>query len=268
MRTLAGNRLYERMKQGEPIIGCKLTSRSPLMAELIGYCGYDYVFIDAEHCAYNMETVENAVRATQMGGADAIVRIVDRDPGKILQVLDIGAAGILLPHVEDGAQAAAIVSAAKYYPEGHRGFSDCSRASKFGLVPMEEHRQLSNHHTMMIAMLESKQACDNVEEILDAGIDAITIGRKDLSESMGFGGVINDEVTAVVSQVRAVAKRRGVPLGGSGFEAACFSQRLAEGCTMFNVGSDLLTVKKALLASLAEFQKAKSNYAKEHHTNW
>ena len=260
--------LYERMKNGEPVIGCKLTSRSPLIAELIGWCGYDYVFIDGEHSAYNIESLENAIRATQLGGAEAIVRIVDHDPGKILQLLDIGVSGILVPHVENGEQAKAIMDAAKYYPRGHRGFSDVSRAAHFGLIPMSEHRDESNKNTMIIAMIESYEACQRIEEILDAGVDAIAVGRKDLSESMGFGGEINDAVTKTCEKARAAAKRRGIPVSGSGFVADEFEKRMEEGCRFFNVSADLQIVRKALTENLNKFKVTKESYATEHGLNW
>lgn len=260
MRDMASNSLYQRMKQGEPIIGCKLTSRSPLIAELIGWCGYDYVFIDAEHTSYGIETIENAVRAVQLGGAEPIVRIVGHDPGEILHMLDMGVTGIFVPHVEDGAQARAIMDTAKYYPQGSRGYSNVARVAHFGLIPMEQHRR-NAAETVIVAMLESLNACHNVEAILDAGVDALTVGRRDLSESMGFGGELTPEVEAEVEKVRAAAKARNVPLGGSTFAPEDFEHRMDEGCRLFNVTSDMLLLRKALLSALDSFRKEKAAYA-------
>ena len=90
MSLIEKNPMLEKMKRGEPVLGCQVRSRSPLIAEMLGYCGLDYVFIEGEHFVHNIETVENQIRAIQVAGAVPIVRIPSHEDGLILQVIEAG----------------------------------------------------------------------------------------------------------------------------------------------------------------------------------
>ena len=100
MSLIEKNPMLEKMKRGEPVLGCQVRSRSPLIAEMLGYCGLDYVFIEGEHFVHNIETVENQIRAIQVAGAVPIVRIPSHEDGLILQVIEAGVMGVIFPHID------------------------------------------------------------------------------------------------------------------------------------------------------------------------
>ena len=121
MKTKRINLMMEKMRRGEPVFGCQARSRSPLMAEMMSYCGLDYVFIEGEHFVHNIESMEHEICAVQMGGAVPIVRIPSHEEGLVLQVLEAGVMGIIFPHIDTAEQAKAAVNAVKFPPKGQRG---------------------------------------------------------------------------------------------------------------------------------------------------
>ena len=198
MRT---NMMLEKMRRGEPVLGCQVRSRSPLIAELLGYSGLDYVFIETEHFVHNIETIENQIRAVQIGGAVPIVRIPSHEDGLILQVLEAGAMGIIFPHIDTKEQAVHAVNEVKFAPVGHRGFGDSARASEFGYIPTEEFLPYVNKNVLAIGMIESQEGIDNLDDILTSGIDVLRVGAKDLSLDMGDGGVVTPRVKEAVKKI-------------------------------------------------------------------
>ena len=189
------------MKRGEPVLGCQVRSRSPLIAEMLGYCGLDYVFIEGEHFVHNIETVENQIRAIQVAGAVPIVRIPSHEDGLILQVIEAGVMGVIFPHIDTKKQALHAIREVKYPPVGNRGFGDSARASKFGFLPTEQFLDYVNENVMVIGMIESREGIRNLDEILSTGIDVLRIGAKGLSLDMGYGGVVTPEVKETVKEV-------------------------------------------------------------------
>jgi len=258
MKLIEENKMYDKLKRGEPVLGVQLRSRSVLIAEMMGYCGMDYVFIEGEHFAYDNQTIEDCIRAVQIGGAVPIVRVPSHEPGKILQVLESGAMGLFIPHVDTPEEAKELVDIVKYYPVGHRGFSDTSRATKFGTIPVKEYQQMANNNVMLIAMIESRQAVENVEGIIAAGVDMVVVGGKDLSEDMGYFGDMTDEVKAAIDKVRQAAKKAGIPFSGNSFASKeDFDWNVQNGGLMFSYTSDMVILQKALNEAVARFNSYK-----------
>ena len=201
MITVEKNPMLEKMKRDEPVLGCQVRSRSPLVAEMLGYCGLDYVFIEGEHFVHNIETVENQIRAVQVAGAVPIVRLPSHEDGLILQVIEAGAFGVIFPHIDTKEQALHAIHEVKYAPLGARGFGDSARASCFGFIPTDQYLEYVNRNVMVIGMIESREGIRNLDEILSTGIDVLRIGAKDLSLDMGYGGVVTPEVKETVKSV-------------------------------------------------------------------
>ena len=259
MKLIEENRMFDKMKAGIPVLGCQVRSRSTLIAEMAAYCGLDYVFIEGEHFVHNIETAENLIRAVQIGGAVPIMRIPSHEDGLILQVLEAGVMGIIFPHIDTAEQARHAVNEVKFAPVGHRGYGDSARASKFGFVPDEEYLGLVNNNVMCIGMIESQKGIDNLDEILESGIDVLRIGAKDLSLDLGYGGKVTPEVRAIVEDLcRRISKSKVIMgdagLGGLGSRED-FEHVKSLGCKMFTLGSDMAMVKKAITGSLAKFRE-------------
>lgn len=241
------NRALERLRAGEFALGLQLRSRSTLIAELAGYLGFDYLYIETEHFACNDESIESIVRAAQLSGITPWLRITDDSPEVIGHMLDIGVQGIIVPHLETAEQAKKLVDAVKFTPLGHRGSSSSSRAAQFGCIKSSEFMRLSNQNCSAIGMIESRKGVENLESILNAGIDMIRVGRSDLSLDMGMYGKQNDPAfVEVLKHITSIANQRGVPVatGATSVEEAMYFKSL--GFNVLNISSDLDHLKRTL----------------------
>lgn len=238
------NPMLEKLRRGECVFGTQLRSRSPLVAEMFGYLGFDFVYIESEHFPFNMETVEELIRACDLSGTTSIIRIPDHDEGKLSQLLDMGVGGIILPHIENADEANSMMKAAKYSPEGERGFSDTCRAAKLGMIKLDQYRMLSNRNTAVIPMIESREAVKNLEGILDSGVELIRIGLRDLSSSFGYAGEQDHaDLQNAVDSIIAAADKRRVAVGCATGSLADAREKLSRGFRQISFSSDLAAIK-------------------------
>lgn len=187
--SLTKNKIKERLQSGRTVTGSFLFSREPACAEILGYAGMDFVLIDTEHTPNTSTEVVHLVRAVETSGAEPVIRIRTNDPALILQALDVGATGILVPRVNTAQAAKAVVRAAKYGPDGERGMAGMVRAAKYGLIAGKEYRAIANQNVFVMVQVEEVEAVRNLDEIVAVdGIDGIFIGPADLSQSMGISG--------------------------------------------------------------------------------
>jgi 4-hydroxy-2-oxoheptanedioate aldolase len=202
--------LKERLRSGEPLLGCFVMLPAPAIIEMAAYAGFDFVVIDAEHGASHVESIEHQLRAADAAGISAVVRTVGMTPGEILRVLDAGAEGIVVPHVKTVEDVKAIVSASHYPPHGIRGLATTARAGRHGFITVAEHLARASARTLVIPQIEDAAALENVPAIASVeGVDALFIGPADLSISLGHPGnpghpsVVKaiDEAAASIRQV-------------------------------------------------------------------
>lgn len=145
--------LKHRLNNGDSVYGIFNSIPDPLTIEVIAASGYDFVVIDTEHVAINDETLAHLIRAAEAAHIIPIVRVtavIDRD---IIKVLDMGARGIIVPHVKDRETVEHIVKLSRYYPQGLRSLNG-GRMARFGRTPLLDAMEMANEHIMVIAMIE------------------------------------------------------------------------------------------------------------------
>lgn len=206
------NRAKEKLAAGTPASVIAPTYTSAGLVELLAQLGFDVIFVDCEHGPAGWDDVENMVRAAELWGSTAIVRVQANDPSTITRALDRGAGGVQVPHVNTRAQAEAAVRAAKFAPIGHRGFA--GGRSAFGVQgSFTDH---ANAETLLVLMLEEVEALRNLDEILAVEhVDAFFIAPGDLSQSMGYPGqvghpAVQAAIDDAVRRTRAAGKAPGV----------------------------------------------------------
>lgn len=195
------NLAKEKLATGKPISVIAPGYSSAGLVELLGWMGFDGIFIDCEHGPAGWEEVENMVRAAELVDATPIVRVQSNDPSTITRALDRGAGGVQVPHINTRAQAEAAVRAAKFAPLGHRGYA----GGRSALGVKGNFTSHANEETMVVAMLEEVEALKNLDDILKVEhIDAFFIAPGDLSQSMGYPGHLDhpDVQAAVHDAVR------------------------------------------------------------------
>ncbi len=209
------NRLKAGLARGEMLIGCWLNLGSAAAAEMAGGAGFDWALIDGEHAPYDVTAIQAQLRALAAFEISPVVRVpVGRD-WLIKQVLDLGVESLLVPMVEDADQAAALVRATRYPPEGVRGVGAAvARATGYGADG--EYIAQVNEQICLIVQAESLRALENLEAIAATpGVDAVFIGPSDLAADMGFAGrpdapEVQAAITDAIGRIRAVGKAPGL----------------------------------------------------------
>jgi 4-hydroxy-2-oxoheptanedioate aldolase len=206
------NKTKLKLKAGKPAFGVISTSDDPQLAELFGIAGFDYYMLDAEHGLIDPVQAVNVIRACESTNMTPMVRIGPKDPKLVLQYLDAGMMGIMMPGLETIEEVKMLVDSVKYAPLGKRGLG-FSRASAH--TPSPDYINFSNEQTMVIIQFEDAKLL-NIFPALCAveGLDACVIGPRDLSLNMGFpDGPNHPEVQAVVDDAIRVMKSTGIMAG-------------------------------------------------------
>ncbi|MGY6562486.1 MAG: HpcH/HpaI aldolase family protein [Luteibaculaceae bacterium] len=182
--------------------------------EAAGKGGLDFIILDQEHGLATRENLSNHVRACQISGVKAIVRVKELNHNEIGSALDCGADGIQVPNVSNASEAALAIEAARFFPHGKRGVCRFVKAAEFGdkdkgLYFQDENKKL------LILQVEGKEGFRQLDEILLLkGFDILFIGPYDLSQSLGYPGEIErPEVLEVINQISEKCKARNIRLG-------------------------------------------------------
>ncbi|MEQ8346421.1 MAG: aldolase/citrate lyase family protein [Sneathiellaceae bacterium] len=243
--------------------GTWIQMNAPEAAELAAAAGLDFVIVDMEHGSFGIAEAAGLIRAVQAGGAAPLVRVPDHDPTGLLKVLDAGAAGVLVPGVETAAQAAAIVAATRFAPDGTRGACPCTRATWHGLVDWPDHLAWAQANILTLLIVESLEGVRNFEEILAVpGIFAIGIGMFDLAQAMGHGGdFTHPAVQAELARLSGQARAAGIEVFSATFDATPGTVTAAArhwrglGARLFAASADRMMLAagyRAVTAALAE----------------
>lgn len=209
--TVRQNRTKRLIAEGRVVFGGWCTLRDPAIVEIIGHAGFDFCIIDMEHGPIDGVMVEHMCRAADAVGVTSIIRMPDSDPKRILLALEAGAQGILVPHVKSGTEARAVARCMRYPPAGDRGMTRASRAAHYSLMDFDTHMQESNHELLLIALIEDREAVDDIEAIVTTpGVDVVFIGPADLSGSYGHPSEPNHPATvSAVERIMEVSRRAG-----------------------------------------------------------
>ena len=165
-----------------------------------------------EHSTVDFQTVEHLCRAADAVDIEALVRVPDQSPAGILRALEAGASIVTVPQVEDRVEAEAVVRAAKFHPLGARGYTSSSRGTRYGVGgKITEKFALANDRVMTMVQIESARGVKNAAEICSVpGLDVVSIGYGDLSQSLGITGEIsNPRLLEAVQQTMEIIVSNG-----------------------------------------------------------
>ena len=229
-----------RFRNGERLLGALVRMPNEALVELAGLVGLDYVVLDTEHGPGDQLALAHHLNAAAATGLGVLVRI--GHPDEALRVLDLGADGILAPHVSSPAQARDLVDAVHYPPLGRRGFASYTRAGRYGLRSAAD-TYAAARNTVLIAMLEDPAALSALPDIAAVeAIDGLMLGPADLACELGVVGQIDDpRVVAAGAELRAGAATAGVVSVSIVGSPAAATAAFAAGDTavMYNVQSAL-----------------------------
>jgi 4-hydroxy-2-oxoheptanedioate aldolase len=238
--------LRARALAGEKLIGALLRMPSEELVEMLAVAEFDFVLIDCEHGPSDIVALRQHITLAQVHGVPVIVRVGEGDRGQILRVLDQGAEGILAPHLDTAADAAALVDAAMYPQVGNLGFATYSRAGRFGLVAPADHRDRWLENTLVLGMVESPRGVANVAEIVATSrLDGIMVGPADLAASSGPDDQpVPEAIAAVHSALARAGSLRMDIVGTRDAASAAFSD--GADLVVYNLASSLMAHLRGL----------------------
>lgn len=193
--------LRQRMYDGETVVGTFQIIDSPMIGEITGQAGMDFVILDQEHGPLTAETSLGLCAAAERGGTAPIIRVRENSGPEIQRALDIGASGVQIPQIETKEDAEAAAAAARFDPIGERGLSKYVRAGDYH--GGDDYTDRQNEKATVIVHIEGESAIENVGEVAEVeGIDVLFIGPYDLSQSLGIPGQVQDpQVEAKMEEI-------------------------------------------------------------------
>jgi 2-dehydro-3-deoxyglucarate aldolase/4-hydroxy-2-oxoheptanedioate aldolase len=250
------NIVKTKLKNGQTTIGGFLQTLSPVAAEILSQCGFDWLIVDLEHAPGDFANLQQQLQA--MNGSDVVpfARAPWNDEVAIKRILDTGVMGVLVPYVNTRAEAEAAVAACKYPPQGVRGVAGSPRAAGYTGNAMS-YLQAANAETIVMVAVETMEAVRNLNEILQVeDLDGIFIGPMDLASSMGHLGnpahpEAQEQIAIIEEKVLASDKFLGTVAGTRDKARECLEKGY-QWLVVMQDGATLLTAGKNKVAELQD----------------
>jgi len=232
------NSFRQRVRARETVLGTFIKTASHQVVEVLGVAGLDFAIVDAEHAPFDLATLDTMALAGRAVGLPLLVRVPELNTVPIGQVLDLGAAGVVVPHIYTAEAARSAVTAAKY-SAGKRGFSPSTRAGSYGSVDGAAYRAKADAESLVWCQIEDKAALANLDAICAVEeIDCLFLGRADLSLSLGVDSQKHPDVVSAVKATAAAGNKAGRTVGIPISDVTEIPDLLALGITTFVHSTD------------------------------
>ena len=221
----------EKLEQGELSLGTGVRmTRSVEIAIAMKTAGFDWLFLDLEHGTMSIEAAAQIAVAALDAGIAPIVRVPNGEYSIATRVLDNGALGIVVPHVDTAAEAREVVQKLKYPPIGHRSMGGIGPHYSLRSATTGVAATALNAANLTVVMLETPTAIANADEIAAVpGVDVLLIGTNDLCAEMGIPGDFgNDRVAEAYRTMIAASRKHGKFPGMAGIYNEQIMQRYIE----------------------------------------
>lgn len=243
----------KRLIGHQHVLGTFVKTPTSHATEILGLLGFDFVIFDQEHAPIGQNALEMMILGARASNIAGIVRVGDSSDANILSVLDSGASGVLVPHVATAEKARDIVAACRY-KNGRRGFANTTRAGGFGGATFPDHMKNQDAEIACVAMIEDVEALNEIDEIVQVdGLDAIFIGRGDLTAALEAPSMTSAETHEVVAPIMAAAKKAGMPIIMLSPDRQDAQKMSKLGASAFLISSDHGFMRSAASAALKEF---------------
>ena len=230
----------EKIENGDTILVAWSILGNPLSTEILGKAGFDAILMDMQHASYSSHDLMGNLQAVSTTPAIPVVRTRWNTPMEIMTALDFGAIGIICPMINTADEARQMVANCRYAPVGNRSFGPLRSGITYGSEYTPEN---ANRAVVTMAMVETKQAYENLDEILSVeGLDGIFVGPGDLSIDMGFDTVIcaqdDDKFDAIITDIATRTNQSGRFAGIYSGDAKGAKKRQNQGYRFIDLGVD------------------------------
>ncbi len=237
---IRANPIKRGLKEGKSYIGTFAKIPDPSVVEIFAFAGFDFFIIDNEHSQMSKESMVNLLRASDISGIVPIVRVRENSRAQILQALDAGGLGIMVPETSTAEEVKHVVESALYAPEGKRGYTASSRAAGYGSMDPTFYAKQANEQIMVIVYVETQEALENLDAILKVPhVDVVWMGPMDLSQALGVTGKPNHpKVLETMDWIIGKCKGAGVAAGTIAPDPKTTRTLLEKGVQLIGLSSD------------------------------
>lgn len=247
--SIVKNHALAQMRAGKLAIGMGVrNARTVDIAQMAKTCGFDWLFIDCEHSSLGTDQAAQISAASLAVGVSPIVRVPGYEHYLASRMLDNGAQGIVVPHVDDAAMAERAARHMRFPPAGKRSMGGGLQQTGFAAMPVGEVARAVNEETMLVVMIESPEAVKNADAIAAVkGVDAVLIGTNDLCFEMGIPGKFDDpKVEEAYQAVIRACKKHGKFAGMGGLYTQPYLEKyVGMGVQLILSGSDFMLLMRA-----------------------
>jgi 2-keto-3-deoxy-L-rhamnonate aldolase RhmA len=230
--------LKQQLHSKVPILGTFIKSTHYHNTEVLAHSDLDLLCLDAEHAPFDRGDLDACVLAAKAHQKPVIIRVPNNEPSTLLNALDIGADGVLLPHITSVEQAKEVVSKCFFGNEG-RGYAGSSRFAGYTTRPLIDNLSNNQQKTCVIAQIEDSRALEDIDAICQIDeIDCIFVGRMDLTISLGATDAKDKKVVDAVNVIVETAHKHGKSTGMFVGDLAELPQWIAAGVSLFLLSSD------------------------------
>jgi 4-hydroxy-2-oxoheptanedioate aldolase len=249
------SRTLQRFRDGEAVRVCALGHEIPAYVSLAARAGFDCIWFDLEHRAWEQGDVQAMLRLFHQFDIDCMLRPSTRERAKLYRYLEDGATGFMMPHVSTPELAKEIVAAVKFPPLGDRGLDGAGYDSDYYSHGIDEYVQHANRETFLVLQIETPQAVENVERIAEIpGVDALFVGPGDLGlryRTEGCPDALEPAIERVAQAARDAGKAWGIPVGSR----EDLHHRRGQGAQLLPIGGEFMWLKQALERSVRLYEE-------------
>ena len=244
--------IAEQLREGRSVLGARTVTTSPTMVEVYGHLGFDFVWVDLEHCGgspYDSERLEEFTRAADVADVDLLVRLPTGAPSIVRKVLDTGVQTLLVPQVETREDVEPAIEAARYSYDGRPG----TRGSGIGrenvwTAAIPDDTDAVDERIAVGCMIETAAAIRNLDDVLSVPeLGFAFVGPSDLSISYGHPfEPSHPDVRSAIETAREACFDADVPLGGVTDDTAAARTMLDDGYRLLRVGDEVSSARTVL----------------------
>jgi len=250
------SRVLEKLRSGNPVLCTKANFKDPAIIELIGLIGFDCVWLCQEHLWTNSETLYSLITSARLTGMDSMVRIEKNDYTSAIKPLEMGAKGIMVPHIKSVEEAKFWIEATRFYPIGRRGLDGVNADADWGLMNLNDYLEFSNRETFLVFQIEDPEIIPHIEDIAKLpGVDILFVGIGDLSQALGFPGDLEKpEIWEVLKNVAETAKKYRKFAGAPGINIERTEKLLDIGYLFITNGADVIFLRDSFLKLKKDYE--------------
>jgi len=251
------NQVKARWQEGKAAVNAWLAIPSGFSAEVMAQCGFDSVTVDMQHGVQDYHSMVQCFQSMGKHPVTCMVRVPWNEPGIIGKALDGGAWGVIAPMINTAEQAEALVSSCRYPPRGTRSNGPI-RHAVYGVA--SNYQKIANDEVLVIPMIETQTALDNLPEILDVdGIDGIYVGPSDLAFSIGKTPQLDhedDEIFKIYERLISECSQRGINPGIHCGSASYAARMIDMGFRLTTIANDSGLLAKAAREAVTEVRQS------------